>query len=239
MNGTSTEVTKAVKPRRSAKGTVQAAFFMGTWIAAVFCSAGRFDWLRGWICLFAYVVGVSIVGVMAHRYNPTLAEARANLHRKETKRFDKIILAIYYPVIYLQLVLAGLDAERYHWTSLPFWFVYIGVALFAVAMLLVGWVMSVNRFAESTVRIQTDRGHTVVSSGPYKYVRHPMYVGAILMYIATPLVLGSAWAFVFTLLTTALMVTRTALEDRTLRRELPGYEEFTKNTRYRLIPGIW
>ncbi len=213
--------------------------FIGLWIAALFGSAGTFIWIRGWICFGLYVVGVGAAGNMAKRYNPTLVEARSDWMPAETKRFDKIILSIYYPLIYVQLAVAGLDARRFHWTHMPFAFVYLGIALFAIAMVFVGSVMAVNRFAATTVRIQTERGHTVCDSGPYRYVRHPMYVGAVLMYVSTPLILGSLCALAVGGVIVALMVCRTALEDRTLRRELPGYAEFATRTRYRLLPGIW
>ena len=104
---------------------------------------------------------------------------------------------------------------------------------------MVTWSLAANRHAESTVRIQTDRGHQVVTGGPYRYVRHPMYVGAIPMYFAVALILGSIWAMAVAVVIAIFFVIRTALEDRTLRHELAGYEEFTARTRYRLVPGIW
>jgi protein-S-isoprenylcysteine O-methyltransferase Ste14 len=108
-----------------------------------------------------------------------------------------------------------------------------------MAMALITWAMMANPHAETTVRIQTDRDHKAVTSGPYRIVRHPMYVGAILMYPAAALMFGSMWALAISGLIAILFVWRTALEDRTLRRELPGYEEFAALTRYRLIPGLW
>ena len=101
------------------------------------------------------------------------------------------------------------------------------------------WVLRVNPFAEATVRIQRDRGQTVVISGPYRFVRHPMYIGAFLMYLGMPLVLGSVGALTLGAAIVALMIWRTSREDLALRQELPGYEEFTKRTRYRLLPGVW
>jgi protein-S-isoprenylcysteine O-methyltransferase Ste14 len=106
-------------------------------------------------------------------------------------------------------------------------------------MVLLAWAMAVNPFAETTVRIQTERGHTVVRSGPYRLVRHPMYAGAILMFLGTPLILGSMLALLLAIGVVLLFVGRTALEDRTLRRELQGYEAYATCTRYRLLPGVW
>jgi protein-S-isoprenylcysteine O-methyltransferase Ste14 len=117
--------------------------------------------------------------------------------------------------------------------------VYPGLALLAAGIAIVTWGMTVNRFAETSVRIQNDRGHTVITSGPYRLVRHPMYVGAILLYAATPLILGSLWAAALSAVIMILFLIRTALEDRTLRRELPGYADYAAHTRYRLLPGVW
>lgn len=158
------------------------------WIGSLFVCAGRLDWMRGWISVALSVVGMTAVGLSVRHYNPSLFEARARWSHKDTKRFDKIFLAAYVPLVSFQPALAGLDVVRFRWSSMPFRFVYVGSALFALAMVLIGWVMSVNPYAEQSVRIQTDRGHRVVTSGPYRIVRHPMYLGAILMYLATRLV---------------------------------------------------
>lgn len=209
------------------------------WIGALFGGAGRLDWTRGWICFALYAVGMSSIGVIVGRANAPLMQARAKWRHQDTKHFDKVFLRFLLPLVFLQPLVAGLDAERFRWSSMPFGWVYVGAALFAPAVALIAWTLAVNRFAETTVRIQTERGHTVVASGPYRIVRHPMYVGAILMYLATVLVLGSVWALAPTGVLIALFVWRTAMEDRTLRRELAGYEEYAARTRYRLAPGLW
>jgi protein-S-isoprenylcysteine O-methyltransferase Ste14 len=212
---------------------------MSLWLAAVFGSAGRLDWTRGWICAVTYIVCMVAAGVLVRRRNPGLLEARAQLRRQDTKPFDRVFLSLYLPLTLIQPTVAGLDAVRFSWSALPFATVYAGLALFVVAMTLITWVMVVNPHAESTVRIQKDREHRPVTSGPYRFVRHPMYVGAMLMYPATALIFGSVWALAVSGLIAILFIWRTALEDRTLRRELPGYEEFAAVTRYRLIPGVW
>jgi len=221
------------------KRTIQALAMLGLLTAAVFGSAGRIDWIRGWICLIAYILAMSTAAALIKLKNPALLEARANWRHKDTKSFDKIFLAIYLPLIFIQPALAGLDAVRFRWSSMPFATVYAGIALYVIATAIIGWTMTVNPFAESTVRIQTDRGHKTVTTGPYRIVRHPMYVGAISMYIGAPLIFGSLWALVAGGLIAALFIWRTAMEDRTLRRELPEYEQFAAVTRYRLLPGVW
>jgi protein-S-isoprenylcysteine O-methyltransferase Ste14 len=223
----------------SRRRLVQITATFAWWIGSLFVSAGRLNWVQGWISVALSVIGMTAVGLLVRRYNPSLMDARAKWRHKDTKSFDKVFLALYLPLVSIQPAVAGLDAVRFRWSSISFGFVYIGSILFAMAIVLIGWVMAVNPYAETSVRIQTDRGHCVVTSGPYRIVRHPMYVGAILMYLGTPLVWGSVWALVLGALIVALLIWRTAREDSTLRQELSGYEEFTTRTRYRLFPGLW
>jgi protein-S-isoprenylcysteine O-methyltransferase Ste14 len=209
------------------------------WIALLFAGAGRFDWARGWIAAAVYVLTMTATGALVHRCNPGLLEARAKFIRKDTPSFDRIFMWIYLPLTYIQVLVAGLDAVRFRALLLPQWTLVPGIALFLAAMAMVTWTFLVNPFAETRVRIQPDRSHTVVSTGPYHIVRHPMYVGSILMYPATAMMLGSGWAMAVAALILVLIVWRTAEEDRFLHRELPGYLEFAAHTRYRLIPGLW
>ena len=224
---------------RPAKRVVQVVGFTAAWMGALFGSAGTLDWARGWIFTILYAGGMTAIGVVMKRRNPELMEARAKLRRKDTKGFDKIFLAIFLPLTYVQPVVAGLEVVRFHRSGMPEEFLYVGIVLLLPAMALIGWTMAVNRHAETTVRIQTDRGHTVVDSGPYRFVRHPMYLGSNVMYIASGLTLGSIWALAVAGVILLLFIWRTAMEDRTLRRELPGYEEYAARTRFRLVPGIW
>jgi protein-S-isoprenylcysteine O-methyltransferase Ste14 len=224
---------------RTAKRLIQTLMFTAIWLAALFGSAGTFDWTRGWTYAALYVGGMGALGAIIRKTNPDLIEARAKIRRKDTKAFDKVFLAIFLPLTLVQPAVAGLDAVRFHWSSMPDEFLYVGTALLLPAMALIGWTMAVNRYAETTVRIQTDRGHTVVDRGPYRFVRHPMYVGAMVMYVATALILGSFWALAVAGVIVLLFIWRTAMEDLTLRRELAGYEEYAARTRYRLLPGVW
>ena len=223
----------------AARRILQTAFTVAVWIGSLFLGAGRAGWTRGWISVVMYVVGMTAVGIVMQRANPELMAERAKWRRKDTKGFDKFFLAAMLPLATVQPFIAGMDVVRFRWSSLGFAWVYPGVIVFALAMFLIGWAVAVNRHAETTVRIQTDRGHTVVTWGPYRFVRHPMYVGAILMYVGTPLVWGSVAASVISAAIILLFVWRTALEDRTLRRELPGYAEYASRTRFRLVPGLW
>jgi protein-S-isoprenylcysteine O-methyltransferase Ste14 len=209
------------------------------WICALFAGAGRFDWTRGWISVALYVVGMTAIALIVRRFNAPVMEARAKWRHSDTKSFDKVFLRAFIPLVMIQPAIAGVDAARFRWSSMPFGVVYPAAALFALAIALIAWTLAVNAYAETTVRIQTDRGQTVITSGPYRAVRHPMYAGAILMYVATPLLWGSVWALALSGVIIALLIWRTALEDQTLRRELAGYEEYAARTRYRLVPGLW
>jgi len=221
------------------KGPMKAGGFLILWMVVLFGGAGRMDWTRGWIFLGLYVAAMVVAGLAIHHFNPELMKAREQWRsKKDTKPFDRIFLAIYMPLTFIQPAIAGLDV-RFGRTPMPAATIYWGATLFVLGAVLIAWTLAVNRFAETTVRIQTDRGHQVVSSGPYAVVRHPMYVGMVVMYGAGTLILGSLWALVPTALMTVLLIVRTALEDRTLRRELAGYEDYTRQTPYRLLPGVW
>jgi protein-S-isoprenylcysteine O-methyltransferase Ste14 len=228
-----------VAGRRSARRIVQVAGYSALWLGGLFGAAGTIDWPRGWIYVASYLVAMASIGRMVKRRNPELLEARAKWRRPDTKPFDRIVLVLYLPLTYLQPAVAGLDTVRWARPAMPYWFVPLGIALLAMATALITWTMVVNRHAETTVRIQKDRGHTVVDTGPYRIVRHPMYVGAILMHVSAAWILGSYGALAIAGVIAILFVVRTSLEDRTLRRELPGYEQFAQKTRYRLLPHVW
>jgi protein-S-isoprenylcysteine O-methyltransferase Ste14 len=145
-----------------------------------------------------------------------------------------------YTLFYLALfVVAGLDAGRLHRTALGAGWAVVGAMVMAMATVPVAGAMAVNRNLEQTVRIQSERGHDVATTGPYRFVRHPMYLAMLVQLPATALLLGSVWAMIPAAGAAAALVVRTALEDRTLSRDLPGYQDYARHTRYRLVPGIW
>lgn len=230
---------KSQRPDSGAARLLQGLGFMAFWIALLFVSAGTIRWTRGWICAITYGITMLAMGFVVARINPALIAARAKWRRHDAKLYDKIILAIYLPLTILQPAIAALDAVRFRWSPMPFWTLYPGLAIFFFGVVLIGWAMAVNPWAEASVRIQSDRGHQVVRSGPYRFVRHPMYVGMILMYLSVASILGSNWALSIAGIMAIILIVRTALEDRTLQRELPGYSEFADVTRWRLVPGLW
>jgi len=204
----------------------------------LFLGAGRMDWGRAWVYLGISALMLVVNGVVLLRSNPEVVAERSRVHRG-TKRFDKVFTLLYIPPFLALPVVAGLDAVRFGWSGMGLPVAGVGALLLVLGNVPILSAMVVNRHLEGTVRIQEDRGHQVVRTGPYRVVRHPMYVGMILQNIAAPLLLGSAWAFVPAVLMIGLMVWRTHLEDRTLHAELEGYADFARSTRYRLLPGVW
>jgi protein-S-isoprenylcysteine O-methyltransferase Ste14 len=159
---------------------------------------------------------------------------------KGTKTWDKIVLGLFGTMYLAIVIVAALDAGRFRISEMPFWLWPVGAMMYCFFLIVTTWAMAVNPFFEKTVRIQHDRGHKVIDSGPYRIVRHPGYLATIIGFIfATPFLLGSWWAFIPTCIAAASIIIRTFLEDRTLRNELSGYEDYARRIRYRLLPGVW
>ena len=199
---------------------------------AMFVPAG-IRWWQGWLFLAVFTAEVAALASYTWHTNPELFVARSKM-QKGTKGWDRVLFYLLQVLIVAIFPVAGLDHS-----PVPVWTVVIGYVLFTLGMAGTGWVMSVNKYAEMSVRIQTERGHQVVDSGPYAYVRHPFYVATFPLLAGMPLALGSYWALTPAALAGIALVVRTALEDRTLRRELPGYKEYAERVRYRLVPGVW
>jgi len=207
--------------------------------AILFFSAGRLDWVMGWAFIGVWTIVAGILPALAVPLDQELMEERTQI-KEGVKDWDKpivIILNILTPLGFL--VVAGLDV-RFGWSpqnSLALHVVALAVA--ALGYLLSVWAAASNRFYGRFVRIQKERGHTVVSSGPYQYVRHPGYAGLIVFYFAAALAFGSLWTLILNGLMSLLLVLRTALEEKTLHEELDGYRAYTAKVRYRLLPGVW
>ena len=203
----------------------------------IFLMAPRLEWTLGWIYVGIVVATLVINLACLLRWNPELIRRRARLGRG-TKAWDAVWLLLFAPAVIAVYVVAVQDL-RTGGSSAPGAAWLLGLALFVPGWALAIWSMVVNPFFEKTVRLRTDHGHRVIDSGPYAYVRHPGYVGFVGWILSTPLLLPSASAFVPALLAVILLVIRTALEDRTLRAELPGYAEYAARVRFRLIPSVW
>jgi protein-S-isoprenylcysteine O-methyltransferase Ste14 len=204
----------------------------------LFGAAGTVTWAGGWTFLAVSLLVILGTGAYVLPRNPEVIAERGRRHQG-TRRFDTVVISAY-TILYLALfVVAGLDAGRFRWAPLDRGWVLLGAVLMVLATVPVAGAMAVNRNLERTVRIQTERGHDVATAGPYRFVRHPMYLAMLVQLPATALLLGSLWAVVPAVCAAVTLVVRTALEDRTLRRDLPGYAHYARRTRYRLVPGVW
>jgi len=202
-----------------------------------FIARGGVDHLRAWL-VFGLMALHGLIGLpLVRRFNPGLLAERWK-ERADTAPYERAVgVALFLLLLVLQ-VTAGLDLRLGGSSPAP-WLIIPGLALMVAGMSLITATMLVNPHLEAGARIQEDRGHRVVSSGPYGLVRHPMYLGGLLLYLGVPLVLGSLWAMIPAALIGGLFVVRTSLEDRLLHRGLAGYAEYARRTRRRLIPGVW
>lgn len=205
----------------------------------LFLSAGRLDWGMGWLFMAAYIAVVIAQAVILIPRNPGLLAERSRV-QKGSKSWDLWLTAMAVIILpMLSWLIAGLD-YRNGWTEpMTLWTQLAAVGVFLLAYGFIIWAMASNPFFSATIRLQEDRKQRVVASGPYAWMRHPGYLGAILFQTSTPIVLGSVWALIPALIASVLMVVRTALEDKTLRAELKGYEKYAQRVRYRLLPGVW
>jgi protein-S-isoprenylcysteine O-methyltransferase Ste14 len=204
----------------------------------LFGSAGQLDWAAGWAYIGIYVAFIALNAILLLPGRRELIAERGRV-APNTERWDRVLAALYTLLGPAILVVGGLD-QRFGWTE-PFPLVVPVVAAIVMALGygLFSWAMVSNPFFSTVVRIQTDRGHTVATGGPYRFVRHPGYAGALALTLATPFLLGSWPALIPAAALMTILIVRTILEDRTLRRELPGYVDYTGRVRYRLLPGIW
>ena len=221
------------------RAVFQFVFSIMIWGGLLFFSAGSITWIRGWIHLCLWTVTLLVNLIILIKMNPSLLAARTKRRKFESKLDMLLMLLIVTPAMLAIPIVAGLDAVRYQLLPIPFWAIFPAVLFHLAGETLMLWAMVVNPYSEKTVRIQTERGHHVITTGPYAIVRHPMYVGFILLFLGVPPTLGSGWAFVPVGIIFAVLIVRTVFEDRILHRDLPGYEEYAKKTRHRLLPGVW
>jgi protein-S-isoprenylcysteine O-methyltransferase Ste14 len=200
----------------------------------------RWDWWEAWVYAILAILGFAISRALAARRHPDLLAERARfLQHQDAKSWDKLLAPLVGLGGGLIPLVAGLDM-LFGWSpafSLP-------IKLLALVGILAGYSLGSyalieNRFFSGMVRIQTERGHRVVSGGPYRWMRHPGYAGALVTYLATPFFLDSTWAFLPVAFLTLTLVIRTGLEDQTLQAELEGYRDYARRVRYRLLPGVW
>jgi protein-S-isoprenylcysteine O-methyltransferase Ste14 len=233
------QVTPAVR-REIVKWIVQAALGWVGYGVLLLLAAGRLDWIWGWAQLLIIGAFLAAHPLLLIPIDPELlAERETGLRDEGVKAWDRWIAGLGAGMLLPLWVVAGLDV-RFDWTGgMPFALHLVGLLLNVLGYGLFLWAMVSNAYFAEGVRIQEERGHTVATSGPYRYLRHPGYAGAIVAGLATPFLLGSLWGLIPAVLSAALYIVRTSLEDKTLRQELPGYADYARQTRHRLLPGVW
>jgi protein-S-isoprenylcysteine O-methyltransferase Ste14 len=200
----------------------------------------HWDWWEAWVYAIIFILGFAISRMLAARRHPDLMAERFRLmHHENDKPWDRLLVPLVGLGFGLILLVAGLDA-LFRWSSL----FNLPMKILSLVIILAGNVLGSyalleNRFFSFMVRIQTERNHQVVSGGPYRWIRHPGYAGALLVYLTTPVFLDSRWAFLPAIFLMVVLVIRTALEDRVLQDELAGYSDYARRVRYRLLPGLW
>ncbi len=208
--------------------------------ALLFVAAGTVRWPAGWMFLAEFGGLGLALGVWLARHDPALLAERMSAGFQATqKTWDKVFMASLLVLWNGWFVLMALDAVRFRWSLVPIWVQAAGAALIALCMYVFYLTFRENTFAAPVVKIQAERGHQVVTTGPYALVRHPMYAGALLLFIGIPLLLGSWYGLAGAFVMMALLLTRIVMEERTLTNELPGYREYAARVRWRLAPGIW
>lgn len=200
--------------------------------------AGRWDWWMAWVYFAAYLV-IMLVGIMIAPLDQELIEERTSV-KEGVKRWDKALtapLSFVYP--FGLFILVGLEMRFGQALQFPLWAQIAGLVAAIFGQLLSTWAMASNKFYGRFVRIQKERGHYVVTNGPYRAIRHPGYLGVMLTAVGTAFAIGSLWSLMLTILISVLLIVRTALEDKVLQEELEGYGAYAAKTRFRLLPGIW
>jgi len=201
----------------------------------LFMSSGRFDWIWAWVYLITYIVVVIVNAII---FPPELISERGR-KKENVEKWDKLVSGLLMIPLLALYIVSGLDI-RFRWSpETALWIHLAGLAVFLSGIALVSWAMVSNTYFSTAVRIQYDRDHSVSDSGPYRYMRHPGYLGMIIYNLATPLIFDSFWAFLPAGIMVILFVVRTILEDSTLKTKLEGYREYAERVRFRLIPFIW
>jgi protein-S-isoprenylcysteine O-methyltransferase Ste14 len=216
--------------------------FVGFFVAfalALFLPAGTLAWGAAWMFLALFFGFYLALTVWLIRHNPALLRERMRLRTADQQGWDKVLFPLLLSFPFAWLILVSFDAMRAHWSPVPVWLQVVGAIILAGSFALLFLTFRENAYLSPVVRIQEERGHTVVATGPYHYVRHPMYAAIVVFVGGTPLLLGSWFGVLGGLLFVVLLARRAVLEERTLRAKLPGYAAYLAQVKYRLIPYIW
>jgi protein-S-isoprenylcysteine O-methyltransferase Ste14 len=216
--------------------------FVGFFVAfalALFLPAGTLAWFPGWIFLVLFFGFYLAVTLWLFRHNPGLLQERMRLATADQKGWDKLLFPLLLVFPFAWLIFMSFDAVRFHWSPMPSWLQFVGAIVLLCSFYLLFLTFRENSYLSPVVRIQEERGHTVVSTGPYHYVRHPMYAGILVFVIGTSLLLGSWYGVLLGFIFVVILARRAVLEERTLLKELRGYAGYMAQVKYRLIPYVW
>jgi len=215
---------------------------MTLFAAALMWPAGTWWWWEAWVLVGLWTVFGIVMTIFLLRHDPALLAERMRLVplHKEQKAWDKVLMLLFIIAGIGLYLIPGFDVMRYQWSEpLPVWMKILAMLVHLPCFVFLGWIMRENTYLSQVVKIDEERGHKVITTGPYALVRHPMYTVIIILLFAVPVALGSRFALIIALFLMVLLIVRTYLEDRTLHAELAGYPEYARQTLYRLIPGIW
>ncbi|MDJ0521679.1 MAG: isoprenylcysteine carboxylmethyltransferase family protein [Planctomycetota bacterium] len=222
------------------RGQVRGLVAIVVYAAMIFGAAGTLAWIEGWIFFGWNLVVMTVTGIWLKRHDPVLyAERMKPMFQKGQPGWDRLILLLWVPAWLAFFIVPGLDAVRHGWSHVPLGWKIAGGVLHVVGWLGVVWTVKANTFLVPVVRVQEEREHRVIDTGPYALIRHPMYAAVFLWLLGVPLLLGSWWGLVPWGWSVIMLTVRTALEDRHLHTDLPGYREYAARVRYRLVPGVW
>jgi protein-S-isoprenylcysteine O-methyltransferase Ste14 len=206
---------------------------------ALMLPAWRLTWLAGWAWLALFFGFYISVHLWLYKNRPTLFKERTRFGTSDQQGFDKLLFPMMLAFAVFWLAFMSADATRLHWSLVPLWVQGVGALVLLVCFWLLFLTFMENEYLATVVRLQEDRGHAVVSTGPYHVVRHPMYAGMVLLAIGTPLLLGSFWGLLVGTGFVAILVRRTVLEEQALRLHLPGYADYMGQVKFRMIPFVW
>ncbi|MEZ5874516.1 MAG: isoprenylcysteine carboxylmethyltransferase family protein [Hyphomicrobiales bacterium] len=230
----------ALNPELKRKLWSRTAIYLVVVAVLLFGAAGTVRWPAAWVYLALSAVMSIAGGLWLARHDPALLEERLGaVIQRDQKGWDRAFMLAMSVLWFGWLVLMALDARRYHWSDMPLALQVLGFILICLGSWIIGLTFRENSYAAPVVKIQKDRAHKVIRTGPYSYVRHPMYAGALLLIPGVPLLLGSWWGLAASLVFIVLLAGRAVLEERTLKAELDGYAAYAARVRYRLLPHVW
>ena len=213
--------------------------FFAVFALALFLPAGTIAWPVGWTFLLLFFGFYLTVTLWLYRHNPGLMRERMRLGTSDQQGWDKILFPIMEILFIVWLIFISLDAVRFHWSFVPLWLQLIGALILLCSFYFLFLTFSENSYLSPVVHVQKERGHTVVTTGLYHHVRHPMYMAILIFIVGTSLLLGSWYGLIFVIVCMAILARRAALEEHMLLKELSGYADYKAQVKYRLIPFVW